>query len=285
MVLQFLKILYIKRTFQCKRIHEFTFFLPEHFKQIQMMFQMNQMMFPSNVYVPKTEQRIRFTPVEDERLKQLVSQQITPNWNEISRYMGNRTPRQCRERYNNYLRPELINGRWTKEEDELLNKLYAQYGPKWSLIAQSFKSRSAVNVKNHHSTLVIQNDLKARNQKAQQQQIQEQQIIQQPVVQQPIVQQPMIQQQFIQQQVEQLPVVQQIQPIEQQYIPNTEQFIIPPHYEDSLIYENEPFGNNENNSFNDQYYENMFSNFAVDEHSLWSSELPMESNLDDLLVF
>lgn len=106
--------------------------------------------------------RNRFTKAEDERLKQLLALRNPPNWNEIAHFMSNRTSRQCRERYNNYLRPNIINGQWTKEEDDLLNHLYEKFGPKWSLISQSFTSRSAVNIKNHHSTLVSQATIKTR---------------------------------------------------------------------------------------------------------------------------
>lgn len=109
-----------------------------------------------------TMQRSRFTKEEDELLKQLADSQESPNWNSIACHMKNRTGRQCRERYNNYLRPNLVNGTWTHEEDELLLTLYEKYGPKWSLISQSFKSRSPVNIKNHHSSLVNQSVVKIR---------------------------------------------------------------------------------------------------------------------------
>ncbi|OHT00817.1 Myb-like DNA-binding domain containing protein [Tritrichomonas foetus] len=101
-------------------------------------------------------QRSRFSLEEDENLKKLVAMYETPHWNEIARYMENRTPRQCRERFNNYLRPEIKNGPWTPEDDELLLRLYNEMGPKWSLIVKSFNGRSAVNVKNHHSSLISQ---------------------------------------------------------------------------------------------------------------------------------
>lgn len=117
------------------------------------MFAADSFMYNCNTDSP---QRCRFTKDEDEKLKQLVSLQSPPNWNDISKKMNNRTPRQCRERYANYLRPNLINGPWTQEENDLLKDLYDKYGPKWSLISQSFKSRSSVNIKNHHSSLVSQ---------------------------------------------------------------------------------------------------------------------------------
>ena len=99
-------------------------------------------------------QRSRFSKEEDELLKRLVSSQSHPKWSEIARCLNNRTARQCRERYNNYLRPDLINGPWSIEEENLLIELYERHGPKWSLISQSFNSRSSVNVKNHYSSLI-----------------------------------------------------------------------------------------------------------------------------------
>lgn len=123
------------------------------------MFAAESFMYHCNTDSP---QRSRFTKDEDEKLRQLVSLQSPPNWNEISKKMTNRTPRQCRERYANYLRPNLINGPWTQEENDLLNDLYEKYGPKWSLISQSFKSRSSVNIKNHHSSLASQKIAKDR---------------------------------------------------------------------------------------------------------------------------
>lgn len=115
--------------------------------------------------MPEQSQRVRFTKEEDELLKQLVNTQSQPNWNDISRYMKNRTARQCRERYNNYLRPNLINGPWTHEEDELLIELYEKHGPKWSFISQSFHARSPVNLKNHHSSLISKSAIKNRQNK------------------------------------------------------------------------------------------------------------------------
>ena len=94
-----------------------------------------------------------FSPEEDERLKELVSQFGEKNWKNIARQMPNRTTRQCRERYKNYLSPHLSNAVWTEEEDALLREKYAEIGPKWATIACFFHGRSDVNVKNHWTTL------------------------------------------------------------------------------------------------------------------------------------
>lgn len=97
--------------------------------------------------------RRMFSPEEDERLKMLVGKFGENNWKNIARQMPNRTTRQCRERYKNYLSPHLSNAVWTQEEDELLAQKFAEIGPKWAKIAGFFQGRSDVNVKNHWTTL------------------------------------------------------------------------------------------------------------------------------------
>ena len=62
--------------------------------------------------------------------------------------MDGRRPKQCRDRYTNYLIPGYFQGEWTKQEDALLIKLYKEYGSKWSIIQKSFHNRSANNIKN-----------------------------------------------------------------------------------------------------------------------------------------
>ena len=96
----------------------------------------------------KKSSRQMFTPKEDKQLIELVKEYGDRNWRDISKKMENRTTRQCRERYRNYLSPNLTNGPWTAEEDLLLEQKYVELGPKWAAISQFFKNRSDVNIKN-----------------------------------------------------------------------------------------------------------------------------------------
>ena len=101
-----------------------------------------------------TGMRQLFSPAEDQRLRILVDQLGTASWKEIAKRMPNRTARQCRERYKNYLSPSVVNGPWTPEEDALLIEKVHELGVKWATIVRFFTSRSDVNIKNRWKTLV-----------------------------------------------------------------------------------------------------------------------------------
>ena len=90
----------------------------------------------------------KFTPEEDERLTLIVKQFGESNWKMIAEQMGTRNCRQCRERWKNYLSPNVCKDPWTPQEDTLLQEKYKEYGSQWSLIAKFFPSRTDVNLKN-----------------------------------------------------------------------------------------------------------------------------------------
>lgn len=97
-----------------------------------------------HTYVPKC----RFTAKEDVQLNSLIEKYGVGAWDEISAEMQTRTPRQCRERWTNYLCPKLSNAPWTDAEDEILDDLYQEFGSKWTTIAEYFPNRSPNCVRN-----------------------------------------------------------------------------------------------------------------------------------------
>lgn len=102
----------------------------------------------SNGYFESANFKHAFSPQEDERLRSLVAIYGDKEWKLVAQKMPNRTTRQCRERYKSYLAPDIKNGPWTPEEDELLKQKFQEYGSKWSIIQSFFSSRSDVNIKN-----------------------------------------------------------------------------------------------------------------------------------------
>ena len=98
---------------------------------------------PAKRKKPKT-----WTAEEDQKLKDLVALLGENDWGEVSNRLGTRSPRQCRERFRNYLAPNIKNEPWTEEEDRLLEEKYQELGGKWQTLASFFANRSTNNVKN-----------------------------------------------------------------------------------------------------------------------------------------
>jgi hypothetical protein len=92
--------------------------------------------------------RSRFTLEEDIKLRSLVNNLGTKNWDEIARFMPSRSARQCRDRFKNYLRDCLVTNPWTSQEDALVIRQYHLIGPKWVEIGKMLSGRSGNNVKN-----------------------------------------------------------------------------------------------------------------------------------------
>ena len=110
----------------------------------------NQQMMNQNPIkcAEKPHSKHKFTEEEDKRLRQIVAELGEFNWKRISEEMGTRNYRQCRERWKNYLSPNVKKDPWTKEEDSLLMSLYETYGSQWTLMAKHFQNRTDVNLKN-----------------------------------------------------------------------------------------------------------------------------------------
>ena len=107
--------------------------------------------------------KIKFTPNEDQLLFDAVMALGTSNWHAVAEKVPGRNSRQCRERWTNYVNPELVAAPWTDDEDKILLAKYEELGPKWHTIASFFATRSTNNIKNRFVTL--QRRQKKKNQK------------------------------------------------------------------------------------------------------------------------
>lgn len=66
---------------------------------------------------------------------------------QLAQFIKGREARQCRDRYLKYLAPNVVNGPWTPEEEDLLTEKFNIYGSSWKTIATFFPTRTDVNIK------------------------------------------------------------------------------------------------------------------------------------------
>jgi hypothetical protein len=93
--------------------------------------------------------RKTFSTQDDTQLLTLIDTFGIDNWSVISSQMPRGfTPRQCRERWKNYLNPQLEHAAWTQEDDQRLIEEYNQLGAKWIPISKLFPGRSGNAIRN-----------------------------------------------------------------------------------------------------------------------------------------
>ena len=101
----------------------------------------------------KSQKKNKWTPDEDNLLKDAVQKYGSQNWGTLAKYVPGRTGKQCRERWLVGLDPSIKKDSWTKEEDDKLVELQEKFGNKWSKFIPYLSGRSSSAIKNRWSLL------------------------------------------------------------------------------------------------------------------------------------
>eukprot|EP01036_Dinobryon_divergens_P023733 gene23733-32115_t len=107
--------------------------------------QLSKLSSPEVVGVPNavSHQRMNWTQEEDDLLREAVRLHGAKCWKKISSLIADRSDVQCMQRWNGCLKPGLVKGAWTNEEDRRLEELVTQYGTKsWSFVARQLEGRT-----------------------------------------------------------------------------------------------------------------------------------------------
>lgn len=87
---------------------------------------------------------------EDEKLIEYIRKHGEGCWRTLPKNAGLlRCGKSCRLRWINYLRPDLKRGNFAEDEEDLIIKLHALLGNRWSLIAGRLPGRTDNEVKNY----------------------------------------------------------------------------------------------------------------------------------------
>ncbi|XP_075521908.1 uncharacterized protein LOC142555105 isoform X2 [Primulina tabacum] len=91
-----------------------------------------------------------WTLSEDNILREYVKKHGEGNWGSIQEISGlDKSGKSCRNRWANYLRPNLKKGAFSAEEEKLIIELHGEHGNKWAHIAAQLQGRTDNEVKNY----------------------------------------------------------------------------------------------------------------------------------------
>lgn len=99
---------------------------------------------PSEKQKPREDEKgKRWTPEQDEALRKAVEEFGQRNWKAIASRVDGRNHAQCLQRWNKVLKPGLVKGHWSFEEDSTLEQMVLQGCHSWGEVAAHIPGRTA----------------------------------------------------------------------------------------------------------------------------------------------
>ena len=105
---------------------------------------------PKIVFISNKVKRVHsWTEKEDETLLTKAREYNFKNWKKVSSFLPGRTDIQCSARYKR-IRPGIVKGSWTKQEDKKILALIKKHGRNWSLISKNIRSRTGKQIRDRY---------------------------------------------------------------------------------------------------------------------------------------
>ncbi|CAH0479277.1 unnamed protein product [Peronospora belbahrii] len=100
---------------------------------------------PSESQKPRAEEEKgkRWAPEQDDALRKAVEEYGQRNWKAIASRVDGRNHAQCLQRWNKVLKPGLVKGHWSFEEDSTLEQMVMQGCHSWGEVAAHIPGRTA----------------------------------------------------------------------------------------------------------------------------------------------
>lgn len=118
--------------------------------------------------ISKVKKQKNWTSQEDSILLQLSQNYGQKAWNKVSAYFDDKSASQCRARYKR-IRPGIVKGSWTPEEDYQIISLINKVGKNWALISRHMPSRNGKQIRdryiNYLDTQIIREKFSAEEDK------------------------------------------------------------------------------------------------------------------------
>eukprot|EP00981_Chlorochromonas_danica_P005209 scaffold1046_cov162-Ochromonas_danica.AAC.39 len=85
----------------------------------------------------------KWSPEEDERLVAAVKEFGEKNWKKVAELVGTRDAVKCVQRWEKGLKPGIVKGRWSEDEDRMLIYVVSQNLGNWGQVAQKMPGRTS----------------------------------------------------------------------------------------------------------------------------------------------
>lgn len=111
--------------------------------------------------IKKAKVQKKWTKEEDALLLELARRFNSKCWKKISSHFEDKTPLQCFSRYKR-IRPGIIKGSWTREEDIRIIEMVQIYGKSWSKISKMLITRNGKQIRDRYINILDPNIKKGK---------------------------------------------------------------------------------------------------------------------------